>query len=254
MAHFQLSPASALLTVPIFASGASEAVSIPFQLEMLAIVIAAISGVLSARERKLDLIGAVGLAVIASLGGGLLRDMILQVGDVYILRQPYALPAAILTAAAVFVFPQLVENQDLLIGILDIFSVGLYSAIGADKAMVYGFEPVVCITMGFFTGVGGGMLRDVFMGQTPTIFKRGNFYAIASIGGAATYIALIEVGHVWNIAALVGCVAVTMVLRWVSIRFDIKSPTEIDLKLGAPAAVRHAMRPSKRSRKIRRRR
>lgn len=241
------------LAAPVTAGIASAPVAIPFQLEMLAVIIAAVSGVLAARERKLDLIGAVGLAVIASLGGGLLRDMILQVGDVYILKQPYALPAAILTAGAVFIFPQLVENQDRLIAILDIFSVGLYSAIGADKAMVYGFEPVVCITMGFFTGVGGGMLRDVFMGQTPTIFKRGNFYAIASIGGAATYIALIELGHTWNITALIVCVAVTMFLRWVSVRFDIKSPTEIDLATVARPMVKQVIRPSKRSRKLRRR-
>lgn len=124
-------------------------VAIPFWLEMLAIVAASISGVLTAREHKLDLIGAVALAVVCGLGGGLLRDMTLQVGNVYILQQPMALPISIATAAIIYIFPAIVDKPERIIPFLDILSVGIYSATGADKALVYGFDPVVCIMMGF---------------------------------------------------------------------------------------------------------
>ena len=110
-------------------------------IELIAIVVASVSGALTAREKKLDLVGAVCLAALCSLGGGLLRDMTLQVGDVYILNQPLAMPAAILTAAIVFIAPSVVAKQDRLIAVLDIFAVGLYAATGADKALVYGFNP-----------------------------------------------------------------------------------------------------------------
>ena len=89
---------------------ASESVAIPLAFELLAVVVAAATGALTARENKLDLVGAIGLAVLVSLGGGLIRDVILQEGNVYILRQPLALPVAIATAAAVFTFPVMVEK------------------------------------------------------------------------------------------------------------------------------------------------
>ncbi len=67
------------------------------------------------------------------------------------------------------------------------------------------------------------------MGVVPGIFRPTNFYAIASIAGAASYVALRELTAVPNIAALVVCVIITMGLRWLSVRFDIKSPTEEDI-------------------------
>ena len=165
-------PVVAAMTVTSHASDAM--VAIPFWLEMFAVVAASISGVLVAREHKLDLVGAVALAVVCGLGGGLLRDMTLQVGNVYILNQPMALPLSIATAAIIYIFPAIVDKPEKLIPLLDIISVGIYAATGADKALVYGFAPAVCIMMGFFTAVGGGMLRDGFMGVVPGIFQRTN--------------------------------------------------------------------------------
>lgn len=220
-------PVVAAMTVTSHASDAM--VAIPFWLEMFAVVAASISGVLVAREHKLDLVGAVALAVVCGLGGGLLRDMTLQVGNVYILNQPMALPLSIATAAIIYIFPAIVDKPEKLIPLLDIISVGIYAATGADKALVHGFAPAVCIMMGFFTAVGGGMLRDGFMGVVPGIFQRTNFYAIAAIAGSASYVALVMSGLMSNVAALVVCVVVTMGLRWLSLRFDIKSPTEEDI-------------------------
>ena len=162
-------PVVAAMTITSHASDAM--VAIPFWLEMFAVVAASISGVLVAREHKLDLVGAVALAVVCGLGGGLLRDMTLQVGNVYILNQPMALPLSIATAAIIYIFPAIVDKPEKLIPLLDIISVGIYAATGADKALVYGFAPAVCIMMGFFTAVGGGMLRDGFMGVVPGIVQ-----------------------------------------------------------------------------------
>lgn len=221
---------------------ASESVAIPLAFELLAVVVAAATGALTARENKLDLVGAIGLAVLVSLGGGLIRDVILQEGNVYILRQPLALPVAIATAAAVFTFPIMVEKPDRLVAILDIFSVGLFAVMGADKTMLYGYPAITCVMMGFFTAVGGGLLRDVCLARVPYIFQRSNLYAIAAIAGALTYIVLVQCLDIWNIAAAVIGVAVTMAVRWWSIRYNIMSPTEVDLhKL--PEPVKKVARP-----------
>ena len=221
---------------------ASESVAIPLAFELLAVVVAAATGALTARENKLDLVGAIGLAVLVSLGGGLIRDVILQEGNVYILRQPLALPVAVATAAAVFTFPVMVEKPDRLVAILDIFSVGLFAVMGADKTMLYGYPAITCVMMGFFTAVGGGLLRDVCLARVPYIFQRSNLYAIAAIAGASAYIALVKCLDMWNIAAAVISVAITMAVRWWSIRYNIMSPTEFDPhKL--PEPVKKVARP-----------
>lgn len=232
------------------ASVAGQTVAIPIAFEMLAVIVASAGGVLSAREHKLDLIGAIGLAVMVSLGGGLIRDVILQAGDVYILRQPLALPVSIITAAAVFMFPVVVEKPDRLVAILDIFSVGLFAVMGADKTMVYGYPAVTCVMMGFFTAVGGGMLRDMCLARVPYIFQRSNLYAIAAIAGSIAYMALIEGLGMWNIAAAIISVALTMLIRWWSIRYNIMSPTEFDPhKLPEPVkkVARPVVRPIRRA-------
>lgn len=103
-------PVVAAMTVTTHASDAM--VAIPFWLEMFAVVAASISGVLVAREHKLDLVGAVALAVVCGLGGGLLRDMTLQVGNVYILNQPMALPLSIATAAIIYIPPSSINPRN----------------------------------------------------------------------------------------------------------------------------------------------
>lgn len=221
---------------------ASESVAIPLAFELLAVVVAAATGALTARENKLDLVGAIGLAVLVSLGGGLIRDVILQEGNVYVLRQPLALPIAVATAAAVFTFPVMVEKPDRLVAALDIFSVGLFAVMGADKTMLYGYPAITCVMMGFFTAVGGGMLRDVCLARVPYIFQRSNLYAIAAIAGALTYIVLVQYLDIWNIAAAAISVAVTMAVRWWSIRYNIMSPTEVDLRK-LPEPVKKVARP-----------
>ena len=209
LATYAIAAAPAALAIPVTSGAVDTPVAVPVWLELIAIVVASISGALTAREKKLDLVGAVCLAVLCSLGGGLLRDVTLQVGNVYILNQPIAMPAAILTAAVVFVAPSVIAKQDRLIAVLDIFAVGLYAATGADKALVYGFDPIICITMGFFTGVGGGMLRDVFLGQVPYIFQRSNLYAVAAIAGAGVYVLFAAAG-ISHVVGVVACVGVTM--------------------------------------------
>lgn len=88
--------------------------------------------------------------------------------------------------------------------------------------------------MGFFTAVGGGLLRDICLAQTPSILKRGNFYAIAAIAGSTAYIFLVQGCGVNNIAALTFSTALTMFVRWLSLHYNIQSPTEVDLTRVVP--------------------
>ena len=201
---------------------------VALSLDFLAVVIGSLGGSLFAVDRKLDLIGAMALALLCGLGGGLLRDMIMQVGDVYILRTGYAIPASAVTAAVVFFLSSPFQKRPRLIEWIDIFSVALYVAAGSGKAIAYGLDPWAVILLGMLTGVGGGMLRDVFLGEVPRIFQKSNFYAVCAILGAIAYLASSSLGFVGFWPAMI-CTIVTVASRRLSLRYDIKSPSQSDL-------------------------
>jgi uncharacterized membrane protein YeiH len=207
----------------------AQAVSIPLWLDLTAVVVGSFSGILVAQDRKLDLVGHIALAMVCGLGGGLIRDVIMQVGDVYMLNSAYAIWVTIAAGIIGFLFPSLVSSAPRLLEWVDIISVGLFVAAGTDKAIIYQLSPVACILMGVLTGVGGGMLRDVLLGDTPRIFKRSNYYAICAIGGALVYelcFFAIGIDRHWAVAA---CVLVTVLIRRLSLRFNVVSHVDVDL-------------------------
>lgn len=213
----------------MLSAAATQALATPMWIDMIAIIVGGISGVLMACERKLDLIGAIGLSMVVGLGGGLIRDTIMQVGNVYMVANPFAIPVSVITAIVVFYFHGPFFKIDSLLGWIDIFAVGLFAASGCDKALAYNMTAVTAIFMGFITGVGGGMLRDALLGEVPQIFRRGNLYAICALLGATTYWLCAGPLTMPKAVAAAACVAVTVFSRRLSIHFNILSPRAIDL-------------------------
>ena len=206
-----------------------SALSIPLWLDLAAVMVGAISGVLVAQEQKLDLIGFLSLAVLGGLGGGLIRDMIMQRGGTYAIDSVFAIPSVCIVGIAGFFFPGFLTQHPRSLEWVDIFSVGLFAAAGTDKAMAYYLSPWACVLMGTLTGVGGGMARDIFIGQAPRIFKQSNYYAICAIAGSiAAYIAVFHL-HMYRPFAAAICVFITVVLRRLSLHYNWVSPASVDL-------------------------
>ena len=204
-------------------------VSIPSGWELLAIVVNSVTGVIAARELELDYLGAVFMGISTGLAGGLMRDLILNTDNVYMIVQPLAIPVAVVSASVTFFFPRMFEESDRVVPALDILGVGLFAAVGADKALFYGCNVVTCLLMGFLTAVGGGMFRDICMARVPKIFRKSNLYAFAALGGSAAYILLVTACHIQKTVGVVACIAVTFAIRIVSIKFDITTPANVDL-------------------------
>ena len=195
-----------------------------------------------ARARHLDAVGFIGLALLCGLGGGLIRDVMMQVDSVYMLDSPFAIPASVATGLIAFLFPQPLDRAGSLLEWLDIMAVALFALVGTDKAIVYGFYPASCVLMGIMTGVGGGMLRDVFLGEVPRIFQKSNLYALCALaGGVAYYLAVVclSINKLWG---SVICVAVTIGLRRWSLRFNVQTPADVDLGPRVAAPVKRAAR------------
>lgn len=204
-------------------------VAIPTWIDYSAVVVGSVSGLLVAQERKLDLVGHVGLAILCGLGGGLIRDTIMQVGDVYMLNSPWPIMASLAASLVGFFFPGILTHWPDAVEWVDIVAVALFAVAGTDKAIMHGLNPAAVLLMGTMTAVGGGMLRDVFLGDVPRIFQRSNFYAICAIAGSAAYWLVVTYVHLDKTWATLVCLVVTVGLRRWSLRYNVYSPADVNL-------------------------
>lgn len=212
-------------------------VGIPAVLEYVALTTGAISGALKASEHDLDIIGATTLAMVTGLGGGLLRDIILPTSSIYMLDSPVAILVCFFFGALAFFFSSIFTRMNTM-GVyiwVDALSIAAFTAVGAEKALSMGYNPLACTLMGVITAVGGGMIRDICLGVVPGIFRRGQYYAVAAIGGAAAYVVLVEI-HLIKPVALLFCVVLTLALRMVSIKYNLqtKGPVDYSSKVTRP--------------------
>lgn len=234
----------------IFSSSSPDlvAVSLPVWVDLASVIVGSAGGVAVARMRHLDAVGFVGLAIICGLGGGLIRDIMMQVGSVYMLDSPFAIPTSVATGLLAFFFPAPVDKLDEkgLLEWLDIMAVALFALIGTDKAIVHELHPASAVLMGIITAVGGGMLRDVFLGDVPRIFQRSNLYAVCALCGAAVYWMLVVGAGVSKLWGGFFCIAVCVGLRRWSLRYNVLSPVDVDL---GPQVSRARQRLSTRARR-----
>ena len=166
----------------------------------------------------------------------------MQVGSVYMLESPFAIPASVATGLVAFFFPQPIDRAGSLLEWLDITAVALFALVGCDKALVHGLLPASCLLMGIMTGVGGGMLRDVFLGEVPRIFQRSNLYAVCALAGSAVYYVAVMCLPMSKLWASLLCVAVTIGLRRWSLRFNVQTPADVDLGPRVSEPVKRAAR------------
>ena len=164
-------------------------------LEHLATCVSAISGVLSARGKRVDLFGVVVLALVTALGGGTLRDTILDLRPVFWVDDSSYVVTATLCALATFFIARfwtsLSPLADGALQLADAASLALFTLVGTEKGMSAGVPPVVGMAMGVITGTAGGMIRDTLVGEIPMVFRRQIYlYATASLAGAAVFVGL----------------------------------------------------------------
>lgn len=136
----------------------------------------AIMGGQLARSRRFDLVGFAALAIIAALGGGMIRDVLLQQTPVA-LTDPFYLSTAMAGALVAFLWRLDSKITLRLLWLADVLCLGCWAATGAIKALNLGFAIMPALLMGLTTAVGGGMIRDVLAGSVPRIFGGNNLYA-----------------------------------------------------------------------------
>lgn len=160
-------------------------------LDHFGVTVSALSGVLAAREKGLDLFGVLVLALVTAVGGGSLRDVLVGDGAVFWLRSPGIFHNVCITALLAFFISHRWEPHKTAFQVADALALCFFAVAGTRKGLSLGFCPSVCIALGVITGVAGGIIRDTLMGRVPLVFRKDTyFYATAAMFGGLIYIFL----------------------------------------------------------------
>lgn len=218
-------PSGATTTAPV----TSQPVYLPVPFEVAAIFAGALSGAMTAVTRRFDIMGLIVLAVVTGLGGGIIRDVLLQDYGIFALDNPRALIAVMIAAAVGAFFFTIAEKTRPILGLIDAASLGLFTLVGADKALVAGLAPLAAIMLGTITAIGGGILRDILCHREAQVMRRGSLYAFAAVVGSTLFVTLVVWLNVAKPIAMVLAAAVTIVLRLGSLWLGWESPEPYDL-------------------------
>ncbi len=186
--------------------------------------ILALQGTATAMAAGLDLYGVLVIAFVASLGGGIIRDLLLgQAPPASFRYVRYGL--TVLAAAFIVILARdgSILSSSLTVRFLDALGLGLFTVAGTEKALEFGCRSFAAVMIGIISATGGGMLRDVLLGKVPVVL-RADFYATAAFGGAVVIVLMRRAGVPGELAGLAGGL-ICIVLRVAAIMLGWHLPS-----------------------------
>ena len=192
--------------------------------EHFAVTVSAIAGVLAAGGKRVDLFGVIVLALVTALGGGSVRDIALgSYPIVWVAHPDYVLNAAG-TAFVFFFIARYWKVPPAILAVADAFGLALFTILGTVKGLSAGVGDVNAVMLGVITGVTGGIIRDVLVGEVPMVFQKEIYlYATAAFCGAAFFV-LLEHWRPGGESNRLAATAVTLLLRLAAIRWKLTLP------------------------------
>lgn len=201
--------------------------SILYYFDLLGTLVFAITGMLAARRKQLDLFGTVVIAMVTAIGGGTLRDLILGV-PVFWTQNDLYIYVVVISALMLFFFARYKRLPVRLLLWSDGLGLAVFTVIGAQKAMMLGYSDPIIIMTGIMTGVVGGVIRDVLVGEVPLIFRK-EIYATASFLGASA-LALMAHFQIDMDVAVVIAIVIVFAMRMTAIQLNLSLPVFISYK------------------------
>lgn len=192
-----------------------------FCLEIIGTIAFAISGAYMAIVMEMDIFGVIVMGMTTAVGGGIIRDLILGITPPLAFQNPVYAIISIVVSICIFLFrKRRIRNlENIILLLMDTIGLGVFTIVGVRAGMPFN-NMFLSIFVGSLTGVGGGILRDIFAGVKPSIFVK-NFYASASITGAV--VATLLWNFDMNIAMITGALSV-IVLRLLAVHFRWSLP------------------------------
>lgn len=192
-----------------------------YWITLVAVIVSSASGVLKAGFKQFDLFGVIIIAIATGLGGGSLRDMLLDL-DVFWISDEVFFIASLSSAIVIFITARLVVISPRFFLIPDAAGLATFSIAGTLVSLIAGAPPLVASFMGVMTGSMGGIFRDILCNEPPVVFQ-GPLYATISWGGSLMFIGLMYLQMEATLAAIISGLSI-FIARLLAIYFSMSLP------------------------------
>jgi uncharacterized membrane protein YeiH len=162
--------------------------TLPLVLDLTGTFVFALSGALAGVRRKLDLFGVLVLSFAAANSGGITRDVLIGAVPPAAISDWRYLVVSLAAGLITFYLSPTIERLRHPVLLFDAAGLALFAVAGAQKSLDYGLNPVMAMSLGMLTGIGGGMARDMLLAEIPTVL-RSELYAVAALAGAGVVVA-----------------------------------------------------------------
>lgn len=192
-------------------------------IDILGTIAFAISGVLTAMHKRMDAFGILIIALVTSIGGGTLRDVLIGKTPVTWMQDqifPYVIFG---TAVFAVIFRNKLKYFRRSLFLFDTIGIGLYTITGVQVSLAFGLDPIICIILGTVSACFGGVLRDILCNDIPIIFHK-EIYATACILGAAVYLFLTQF-EISQTVSMILAGAVIITIRILAVVFEWQLPS-----------------------------
>ncbi|WP_069812787.1 trimeric intracellular cation channel family protein [Streptomyces sp. TP-A0874] len=188
-----------------------------------------LNGALTAvRAARLDVVGVVVLGMITALGGGIIRDVLIDSLPPATLMDWRYYTLAAIGGLIAFALSKYLRRIGTAITVLDAIGLSTFAVIGSSKALAAGLGVAPAILLGVVTAVGGGTIRDTLVRQIPSVL-RSDLYAIPALVGAAVTVATAETG-LYGLPAELGATTICFVIRMLGVRYGLNAPEPFETR------------------------
>lgn len=192
-----------------------------FLLDLLGTFAFAVSGIRLAAGKQIDLFGTYIIGFVTAIGGGTVRDILLDVTPFWMMDPQYLITTAI-ALFATLIFKNRLFKLGKPLFLFDTIGLGLFTVVGITKSIDAGLPFWVCIVMGAITGSFGGVIRDVLLNDVPLLFKK-DIYALACVAGGGVYFISSHFGLPPGIIEILAALTV-IIIRLLAVKFHIHLP------------------------------
>ncbi|MGC4129918.1 MAG: trimeric intracellular cation channel family protein [Bergeyella sp.] len=193
-----------------------------FIIEILGTISFSMSGSFAAMQKRLDPFGVLIIAFITSVGGGTVRDLLLNV-PVFWMHDLWMCSLIFITSIMAMIFKSIERNFKVTLFIFDSFGLGLFTIIGVQKGMNADLHPLICITLGTITGCFGGIIRDILLNRIPLIFRK-EIYATACIVGGSIFLLLAKYTVLSYTIVQIFTILLIVAVRTLAVKYQWKIP------------------------------
>ncbi|MCD0453849.1 trimeric intracellular cation channel family protein [Chryseobacterium sp. LC2016-27] len=195
---------------------------INFAIEILGTISFSMSGSFAAMQKRLDPFGVLIIAFVTSVGGGTVRDLLLDV-PVFWMHDLLMCGVILVTSIFSMVFKSIEKNFKVTLFIFDSFGLGLFTLIGVQKGLNADIHPLICIGLGTITGCFGGIIRDILLNRIPLIFRK-EIYASACIIGGATFLLLTTFTNLSYTVIQIFTILLIVSIRTLAVKYHWQMP------------------------------